>query len=92
MESVNQIHSVIQEFTYSAKWQLQLSTTELYNKTRSSMVLKAIRQKVYQKKRKTRHFLPLKRKREEVVLRPNKTPTVHHIISDIFCQSSHGLC
>ena len=36
------------------------------------MVLKAIRQKVYQKKRKTRHFLPLKRIREEVVLKPNK--------------------
>ena len=36
---------------------------------RSSMVLKAIRQKVYQEKRKIRHFLPLKRKREEVVLR-----------------------
>ena len=36
------------------------------------MVLKAIRQKVYQEKRKTRHFLPLKRRREEVVLKPNK--------------------
>ena len=83
MESVNQIHSVIQEFTYSAKWQLQLSTTELYNKTRSSMVLKAIRQKVYQKKRKTRHFLPLKRIREEVVLKPNKL-----LLSTILFQTS----
>ena len=42
------------------------------NTARSSMVLKAIRQKVYQEKRKTRHFLPLKRIREEVVLKPNK--------------------
>ena len=39
---------------------------------RSSMVLKAIRQKVDQEKWKTKHFLPLKRRREEVVLKPNK--------------------
>ena len=32
MESVNQIHSVIQEFTSSAKWQLQLTRIKLYNK------------------------------------------------------------
>ena len=56
------------------------------------MVLKAIRQKVYQEKRKNQTLPALEEKKGGGGVEAQQTHTIHHIISDTFCQSSHKLC